>query len=154
MLAAIVRGRLARRACVLLVVTGLLLAAPLAAQASTKTLARSTSNMIFAPLDMVLSPITAAKGQIGKMRDIEDTRAVQIAYALPGYFFYTTVIIGGGIIRGFTGILQFIPGILLLPFESDLDPIMDPVDGAAAMFEYDFELFPVRFGLDYLTKEF
>lgn len=139
--------------CAVLAVTGLLLVAPLSAVASTATLARSTSNALLGPVDMLLSPLTAAIGQTAKMRDIEDTPGVQIAYALPGYFFYTGVVLGGGAIRTVTGIFQFIPGILLLPFETDLDPLMDPVDGATAMFEYDFEFFPMRFGLDYTSKE-
>ncbi len=154
MLAATHRPHPLRRACALLGVIGGLLIAPLSAQASTETLARSTSNIIFAPFDIVLSPVTAALGQIGKLRDVEDTPGVQIAYAFPGYFFYTGVVMGGGLIRGVTGLIQFIPGVVLLPFETDLDPLMDPVDDATALFEYDFEYYPIRFGLDYTSKDF
>jgi hypothetical protein len=153
-LAAMPRRQLARRACSLLAVASLLLMAPVSAQASTKTLARSVSNIFFAPLDILLSPVTAGKGEVEKLTDIEDTMGVRIAYAIPGYFWYTGVIMGAGAIRGLTGLIQFIPGVLLLPFQKDLDPLMDPVDRASALVEFDYELFPIKFGIDYTSAEF
>ena len=134
--------------------TALVLVAPLSAQASTKTLARSVSNIFFAPLDILLSPVTAGKGQVEKMTEIEDTMGVRIAYALPGYIWYTGVIIGAGTIRGLTGLIQFIPAVVLLPFETDMDEMMDPVDRAPALVEIDSELFPVKFGIDFTSAEF
>ena len=131
-----------------------MLVAPLSAQASTKTLARSVSNIFFAPLDILLSPVTAGKGQVEKMTEIEDTMGVRIAYALPGYIWYTGVIIGAGTIRGLTGLIQFIPAVVLLPFETDMDEMMDPVDRAPALVEIDSELFPVKFGIDFTSAEF
>lgn len=134
--------------------TALVLVAPLSAQASTKTLARSVSNIFFAPLDILLSPVTAGKGQVEKMTEVEDTMGVRIAYALPGYIWYTGVIIGAGTIRGLTGLIQFIPAVVLLPFETDMDEMMDPVDRAPALVEIDSELFPVKFGIDFTSAEF
>ena len=134
--------------------TALVLVAPLSAQASTKTLARSVSNIFFAPLDILLSPVTAGKGQVEKMTEIEDTMGVRVVYALPGYIWYTGVIIGAGTIRGLTGLIQFIPAVVLLPFETDMDEMMDPVDRAPALVEIDSELFPVKFGIDFTSAEF
>ena len=145
------RVQLVRRTLALLAVAGLLLAAPLSAQASTVTLARSVSNFVFAPLDIALSPINAGLGIVEKMRDIEDTTAVQVAYAYPGCLWYTAVIIGGGVIRGVTGLLQFPYGVALLPFETDMEPWLDPVDQAPGLVDLDFEIFTVKFGIDYLT---
>ena len=61
---------------------------------------------------------------------------------------------GSGTIRGLTGIVQFLPAMVLLPFETDLEPLMDPVDRAPALVEFDFELFPIKFGIDYTSAEF
>ena len=134
--------------------TSLMLVAPLSAQASTKTLARSVSNIFFAPLDILLSPVTAGKGQVEKMTEIEDTMGVRVVYALPGYIWYTGVIIGAGTIRGMTGLIQFIPDVVLLPFPTHLDAMMDPGDRAPALVEIDSELFPVKFGIDFTSAEF
>ena len=128
--------------------------APVSAQASTKTLARSVSNAFFGPLDILLSPVTAGKGIVEKLTDVEDTMGVRVAYTVPGYFWYVGVIVGAGAIRGLTGLVQFIPAVVLLPFETDLDPMMDPVDRASALVEFDFELFPIKFGIDYTSAEF
>ena len=148
------RVQLVRRTLALLAVAGLLLAAPLSAQASTVTLARSVSNIVFAPLDIVLSPINAGFGIVEKMRDIEDSTAVQITYAYPGCAWYTLVVIGGGMIRGVTGFFQLIPAVVLLPFETDMEPWIDPVDRAPGLVDIDFEIFPVKFGIDYTTIEY
>ncbi len=147
------RPRLARRACALLAAVSLLLIAPLSAQAGVGTLTHSVSNILFAPLDILLAPVTAGKGEIEKLMDVEDTPGVRIAYAVPGYFFYTGVVMGAGVIRGFSGMLQFIPGVLLLPFETELDPLMDPVEKAPALVELDYEVFPVKFGIDYTSAD-
>ena len=82
------------------------------------------------------------------------TPGVRIAYTVPGYFWYTAVVMGGGLIRGFTGLGQVIPAIVLLPFETDLDSWLDPVDRSAALVDLDYELFPIKFGIDYTSAEF
>ena len=152
--AAMSRSHLARRVCAALIAMSLMLVAPLSAQASTKTLARSVGNIFFAPLDILLSPVTAGKGQVEKMQEIEDTTAVRVVYALPGYLWYVGVIVGSGTIRGLTGMIEFIPAVVLLPFQTDMDPLMDPVDRAPALVDVSSELFPVKFGIDYTSAEF
>jgi hypothetical protein len=142
-----------RTLATLVVSTCLVLSLPLNAEASYRTLARSVSNMLFGPLDIALSPIVAFKGEIEKMQDVDDTTGVRVAYAVPGYFFYTGVVIGAGVIRTVTGALELVPGIVLLPFKTDMDPLMTPVADAPALFEYENEYFPVRFGLDYTSAD-
>ena len=88
------------------------------------------------------------------MRDIEDTTAVQIVYAYPGFFWYTAVTMGAGLLRGFTGFIQFVPAIILLPSETDMDPLLDPVDRAAALYDVEYEFFTVKFGIDYTSAEY
>ena len=95
------------------------------AEASYRTLARSVSNMLFGPLDVALSPIVAFKGEIEKIQDVDDTTGVPCGLRSPRVFFYTGVVIGAGVIRTVTGALELIPGIVLLPFKTDMDPLMD-----------------------------
>ena len=131
----------------------LVLFAPASADASYRTLARAVSNLLFGPFDVILSPVVAAKGEIEKIQDVDDTMGVRVAYAVPGYFFYTGVVIGAGVLRTVTGALELVPGIVLLPFKTDLDPLMAPVADAPALFEIESDYFPVRFGLDYTSAE-
>ena len=91
---------------------------------------------------------------IDKLINIDDTMGVRVAYAVPGYFWYTAVIAGAAVIRGMTGLLQFLPAVALLHSETDLDAWMDPVDRAPALVEFDFELFPIKFGIDFTSAEY
>lgn len=128
-----------------------LLFTPATADATPETLKRSVSNLIFAPVDLVLSPIVAIKIVNQNIRDIEDTTAVRIAYYLPGIVFLTGVQFGAAVLRGVTGALEFLPGLGLFFLEADLDPLFDPVDRGAALVELDNEIFPIKFGISYTT---
>ena len=123
------------------------------AQASGKTLSRALTNIAFGPMDVVLSPIVAGKAITTNLQDIDDTTAVRVAYTVPGYFWYTGVTIGAGVIRTATGVLELIPGILLLPFDTDLDPLMTPVDDGGALVDVENDYFRIKFGIDYTSAE-
>ena len=126
------------------------LGAPDSAEASYRTLGRALGNIIQSPLDLVLSPIVAALGLNRNIRDIDDTRGVRIAYFVPGYFWMTGVQIGASVMRGITGGLELIPGLILLPFpESDLDPLFDPVENSAGLVEWENGVMDVKFGINY-----
>jgi hypothetical protein len=139
-----------------LLLGSMLLITPSAASASPETLQRSVSNMVQAPLDMLLSPITAALGITQKLQDIDDTMPVRIVYTLPGYLWYTGVCIFGGALRGVTGAIELIPGIVLLPAaNTDLDPMFAPVERAPALVERDEPIVIfIKFGIDYTTAGF
>lgn len=123
--------------------------------ASTETLKRSVSNILQGPLDLVLAPMTAAKGITTKMIDSEDSNWVRAIFVAPGYIWYTGVIVGAGVLRVVTGGLELVPGILLMPFEADLDPLFDPVDRAPALVEFDTPCcINIRFGIDYTNPEY
>jgi hypothetical protein len=111
--------------------------APARALASPETLSRSFSNIVNGPLDMLLSPITGILTLATNIQDIDDSTAVRVVYALPGWIWLTGLNFGAGGIRTITGALELIPGVLLYPFETDIDPLFDPVEDAAALVDWD-----------------
>ena len=128
-----------------------LLLAPVTGQASPKTLERSVTNIIFSPFDLLTSPVVAGLLVYNGLIDIEDTRGVRIAYTIPGYFWATGTNMGASVLRGVTGMIQFIPGVLLYPFDTDLDPLMDPIDGGDALVwtEIPYLETEVKFGINF-----
>ena len=120
------------------------------AQASPETILRATSNVLFSPLDLVLSPVVAARTVYVNMQDIDDSTGVRVAYAVPGVAWNTGVQFGGAIIRGISGLLEMPAGLLLIPFEADMDPLYDPAERGEALVDRG-ESFPVKFGINYTT---
>jgi len=128
------RTPLLRRVGALAVV--LALAGPLAASpasATPDTLRRAFSNIIGGPLDMLLSPASGAMTLARNLREIEDTTTVRVVYAVPGWVWLTGLNFGSGGIRAATGFLEVLPGLILFPMDTWLDPIFDPVDDAGAL---------------------
>ncbi len=122
------------------------------ASASTETLKRSVSNILWGPFDMALSPVTTAINLTRKMMDVDDSVAVRVIFAVPGYIWTTGVGMGGGGLRAITGCLELVPGLLLIPFEADLDPLFDPVDRAPALVDIETPCcLYMKFGIDYTT---
>ncbi len=136
------------------VVTLVLLAAILGAEApasgSTKTLKRSVGNILQAPLDLVLSPTVALVSVVEGMREHDDPVPLRVAFFLPGVVWNTGVNLGASLIRLVTGGLELIPGVALLPFAADTDPLFSPVESAFALFETETSCcIDVKFGIDY-----
>lgn len=112
--------------------------APVSANASPDTLRRSFSNMMQGPLDMVLSPVVGGLTLARNLRDIDDSDAVRVVYAVPGWFWLTGLNFASGGIRTITGVLEVVPGVLLFPFEeTDIDSLFDPVVDAGALVQWD-----------------
>lgn len=145
----------------------LLAVVPSAAHASPETLRRALGNIIQAPIDVVLAPVVAGRTLINNLRDIDDTPAVRVVYAAPGYLWLTGVQAGAGVLRGVAGGLELIPGIFLLPFETDIDALYDPADRGGALVELENPLaeddvarwiplitWNVRFGVTYTSAEY
>ncbi|NNL67595.1 MAG: hypothetical protein HKP30_15200 [Myxococcales bacterium] len=137
------------RTMVLALALVLVAGTPGTAQATGETLKRATSNLLMAPFDMALSPIVAGKTIVTNMREVEDSTAVRVAYAVPGYIFLTGVQLGAATIRAISGVLEFVPGVGLLFFDTDLDPLYDPVETSDALVDYDTRFLNVKFGIDY-----
>jgi hypothetical protein len=137
-----------RLAAALLVSAGLLAATP--AAASPETLKRSMSNMLFGPLDIVFAPVVGSQTVYRNIQDIDDSMWVRVVYVLPGVAWNTTLQAGSGIIRCMTGVIEFLPGLGLLFFEADLDPLFAPPEKADALVDRETPILDVKFGVDYV----
>jgi hypothetical protein len=143
--------RSARRGLVAAVaLLALLTVAASPAAASPETIRRSVSNILFGPLDMVLAPIVGSRSVYNNLRDIDDTMGVRIFYAIPGVAWNIAFNMGGGVVRLFTGLLEFVPGLILIPFEADLDPLFAPPERADALIDEEYDLMSVKIGINYL----
>jgi hypothetical protein len=140
---------------------------PLPALASPETLQRSVGNLVQAPLDMLLAPVVAGRTLFQNLRDIDDSPGVRVFYAFPGYLWLTGLHVGAGALRGIAGALELLPGIFLLPFETDLDALYDPAETGGALIEVENPLaevdslhyFPlvtwhIKFGIRYTSAEY
>jgi hypothetical protein len=127
----------------------LLFAAAGPAAASPETLKRSLGNILFAPLDIALSPIVAARSIYRNLNDIDDSVGVRLVYPLPGFAWNTGLQIGAGAIRELAGLLELLPGLVLLPFEADMDPLFAPAEKAAALVDVETPPVAIKFGIDY-----
>lgn len=139
-----------RRVVPALLAALLVVGAAAPASASSATLKRALTNLLFGPLDFALSPITAATGVYNNIQDIDDTMAVRVGYAIPGVVWNMAFNAGGSVVRVFTGALEVVPGILLLPFEADMDPIFAPPERAPALIDEEFDSLSVKIGINYL----
>ena len=142
------------------------------ASASPDTLRRAFGNIFMGPLDMLLSPVVGLKTTAENLADVDDTPAVRVVYAVPGAIFLMGLDFGSGMIRTITGGLELVPGVLVFPFETDLDPLFDPVEDAPALVNWDNPLVDienpwvyynplvapfairVKFGINYTASEY
>ena len=133
------------------ILASLVAVGPSDAQATTKTLRRSVQNILFFPLDMGLSPIVAPKAVYQNWKASDDTPAVKIAYPIFGVLWATGVNIGASGIRGLAGLLELLPGIVLIPFKADMNPIYDLPESNRALVDTGSDAFKVKFGVDYVS---
>ncbi len=128
------------------------LAAP--AAAGPETLKRSVENLTQWPLDIVATPIVAGKSIVTNLQSVEDSPGVRIAYPVPGYLWNVMVGWGASVLRGVTGVLELIPGVVLLFLDADMDPLFDPADENDALVDWENGIYDVKFGVDYTTPAF
>ena len=121
------------------------------ASASSETLRRATTNILFSPFDVVLSPITSGRVIYTNLQEIDDTPGVRIVYVVPGFAWNTAIQIGGGVLRFFSGLLELPVGIVLLPFEADMDPIFSMAERGDALVDEDYDWIYVKFGINYVN---
>jgi hypothetical protein len=126
--------------------------APTPASATPETLKRSVGNILFAPFDIAASPVTAGKALYTNLREIDDARWKRIVFPIPGYVWILGVQIGGGAIREIAGLLELVPGLGLLFFESDLDPLFDPAERNEALVEVETPPLRIKFGVNYVAS--
>jgi hypothetical protein len=130
------------------------IAAP--ASATPQTILRGLGNVVCAPLDAVLAPVSTGIGIYENLQNIDDSRAVRIFYPLPAFFYATGIQLGGAWIRLTTGLMETGVGLLVLPLETDIDPLFSVVDDATALVEIDIDYmdYPLRFGINYTNPAF
>ena len=134
-----------------LAVAALLGFAPVVASATPATFKRSIENLTQWPLDLALSPVVAGKTIYTNLQDVNDSTGVRIAYPIPGFVWTTSVQVGAAVLRGVTGVFEFLPGLILLPLDADMDPLFDPVVENSALVDYDNPVYHVKFGTDYTS---
>jgi hypothetical protein len=154
------RGRLPVRRSTRALVAPLLALATLAlpllaatpASASPETLRRSAGNILFAPFDIATSPFTAGKALYTNMREVDDPLWVRIVFPIPGYVWILGVQIGGGALREIAGLLELVPGLGLLFFDADLDPLFDPAERNEALVDLETPPLKFKFGVNYVAS--
>lgn len=124
------------------------------AAATYETLKRSLGNILFAPIDMLLSPVVATHTIYNNLRDVDDSLGVRIAYVPMGVGWNTGVQAMAAIVREISGLLEFIPGLIVLPLDADLDPIYAPVERGSALMDVETVALRLKMGVDYTTVPF
>jgi hypothetical protein len=122
------------------------------ASATPETLKRSAGNILFAPFDIAASPITAGKALYTNLREIDDARWKRIVFPIPGYIWILGVQIGGGAIREIAGLLELVPGLGLLFFDADLDPLFGPIERNEALVDVKTPPLNIKFGVNYIAS--
>jgi hypothetical protein len=130
------------------------LAAASPAAAGPDTLKRAVGNIVFAPIDMVLSPFIAANTIYTNLRNVDDSVGVRVTYVPMGFAWNSGVQAMGAVTREITGLLELLPGIGLFFLKSDMEPMLAPVERGNALLSVDSETFPIRIGIDYTTVPF
>lgn len=127
------------------------LATPSTASADPGQLCRAGANLLFAPLDLALSPFIAGKDLYYGLTEIDDPLAIKVIGAAPGYAFLVGLQLGGGAIRGIAGGLEILPGLITFFREGEQGALYRSQDEAWALYSEDFGPCPVRLGTSYQT---
>lgn len=145
-------NKFSRRCLVAVSATVLLLAASTQpAEATPQTILRGLGNVVLAPLDAALAPVTTFIGIRQNLQDIDDSPGVRLFYPVPAYFYAVGLQLACAPIRSISGAMEIAVGVLVLPLDTDVDPLFDAVEDADALVEIDIDYmdYPLRFGLNY-----
>jgi hypothetical protein len=126
------------------------------AEATPQTLLRGMGNVALAPLDAALSPVSTFIGIRENLINIDDSRGVRLFYPVPAYFYAVGLQLSCAWIRLTTGFIEIGAGVLVLPLDTDIEPLFDPVDDATALVEIDIDYmdYPLRFGVNYTASAY
>ena len=141
-----------RQSWLLTLAAALLLVFSLAspASASPETIKRSATNILFGPLDFILGPVVGTRAVYNNIQDINDTTGVRVAFAVPGAAWNSAMQMGGGVLRTFSGLLEFLPGLILIPFEADMDPLFTMPERQDALIDEEWDFMAVKIGVNYI----
>lgn len=129
----------------------LVVAAPGVSHAGAKTLTRSFQNLLLFPFDMALSPYVGGKAIFTAWRSSDDTKAVKYGYAPFAPIWGIGVQTGASVIRGVAGALELLPGLVLLPFDAEMNPLYDLPENQPALVDQQAGPVKIKFGVDYLA---
>lgn len=129
----------------------LIVAAPGVSHARGKTLVRSMQNLILFPFDLALSPYVGGKAVFLAWKDSDDTKAVKYGYAPFAPIWGISVQAGASIIRGVAGALELLPGLVLLPFDAEMDALYDLPETQPGLVDQEAGPVRIKFGIDYLA---
>jgi hypothetical protein len=141
-----------RRAAAVGILLALLAASP--AAATYETLKRSLGNIVLAPVDMILSPVVATNVVYNNLRDVDDSLGVRVAYVPVGLCWNTGVQAMSAVVREIAGLIELVPGVLVLPLDADLDAIYAPVERGNALMDVETPVIRLKMGVDYTTVPF
>jgi len=130
---------------------GLVAGAASPAQAGGAVLKRAFSNIVCAPFDLVLSPAVAGTTMVHNLQNVGDSKAVRYFYPPFGYLWLTGVQMGGSVLRGISGAIELLPGLALLPFDAEMQPLFGPADKGNAYVDKDTPPLHFKIGVDYTT---
>jgi hypothetical protein len=106
---------------------------PARAEASPATLMRGTGNLLAAPLDLVLAPVTGGIALAGQMREDGAAIPVRVVIAPIGWLWLTGTNALGGSFRLIGGGLETIGGVGVFFLSSDPEPALPVVERSPAM---------------------
>ncbi len=79
---------------------------------------------------------------------------MRIVFAVPGVAWNSAMQMGGGVLRTFTGLLEFLPGLILIPFEADMDPLFTMPERQDALIDEEVPFFgdylAIKIGVNYV----
>jgi hypothetical protein len=154
----LLRPNLRTSRCGSTVLAVVLLASSVAAPAAAtpQTILRGIGNVVLAPVDAALAPVSTFIGIRQNLQDIDDSPGVRLFYPVPAYFYAIGIQLACSWIRLTTGFMEIGVGVLVLPFDTDIDPLFDPVDDADALAEIDIDYmdYPLRFGVNYTVSSY
>lgn len=146
-----VARRLVRLAACAALAAAVLGVAPGEARATTATIKRSVSNLLLFPVDFVMSPYVGAKALYTGWTSSDDTPAVKIAYPAFGLPWNIGLNLGTSLLRGVAGCLEFLPGLVLIPFKADMQPLFDLSINNNAVLDQEVGGIKIRAGVDYVS---
>jgi len=130
---------------------GLTLGAAFPAHAGGEVLKRAVSNIVCAPFDLALAPAVAGTTMYSNLKNVGDSTAVRYFYPPFGYLWLTGVQVGASVLRGISGGLELLPGLILLPFDAEMQPLFGPAEKADAYVDQDTPPFHFKIGIDYTS---